>query len=394
MATFHELAASEKGHLRITALKAVQIKGPSQSLIKVETDAGIVGYGEAGGPGPMIRGNLRYFEPFLLGQDPLEIDKLFNVLVNLQHPSRPHIPTVSGVNIALWDIAGKVFRRPISQLFRGQWRTEIPLYVNTPGPRDWFDKGACREWAQQIKEHPYGWTTIKMDFGRLLGTALPKDVMRMGHRSVTFRVTDLKIIGKGYENCREALDPSIDMIVHCHNELDLPTALGLAHAVASIGPRWLEDALPVPYSDAWKALKAASPVPIITGEKLELTREFLPFLANQAVDVIHPDIVYAGGFTGLWQIAELADLFYVPVATHNVGSVLHSVITAHFGASTRNFVVSETALGTGYSRDDLIEQKLEVVNSKLRLPTGPGLGITVVEEAVRAHMIEGEPYWG
>ena len=393
MTTLCELTAPEQGRLRITALKAVQVKSCTQTLIKVETDAGIVGYGEAGGPGPMIRGNLRYLEPFLLGKDPLEIDRLYNAMINLQHPNRPHVPTISGVDIALWDIAGKVLGRPVSQLLRGQYRTEIPLYVNTPGPINWFDQGECKAWAQQIANHPYSWKAIKMSFRRLLGSALPLDLMQVGRRSVMLRPSALKVIGKGYENCRAALDPAIDMIVHCHNEFDLPSALGLVKAVAPIEPLWIEDLLPVPYSDTWKLLRAVSPVPILTGEKLELPREFLPFMVNGAVDMIQPDILFAGGFTGGWKIAELADLFYIAVTAHNIGTVVQNAATAHYAASTRNFVMSETRLGAGLTLDDMIEEELEVIDGKLRVPTGPGLGITVVEEAVRANMAEGEPYW-
>jgi len=388
-----ESLAAEQGRLRISALKAVQIKSCYQSLVKVETDAGIVGYGEAGGPGPMIRGNLRYFETYLLGKDPLEIDRLFNLMINLQHPNRPHIPTVSGIDIALWDIAGKVLNRPVSRLLRGQYRTEVPIYINTGGPADWFDKGACKAWAAEIEAHPFGLKAVKMDFKRLLGNPLPRDLMHVGHRTTMLRVSDIKLIGQAYENLRAALDPKIDMIVHCHNEFDLPSAIGLAKAVAPIQPLWIEDALPVLYNDTWKRFRDASPVPVLTGEKLELTREFEPFLINQAVDMLQPDILFAGGLTGSWQIADMADRHYVPVTAHNIGTVVQNAVTAHFAASARNFVMTETRLGSGHTLDDLIEEKLEVADGKLAVPTGPGLGITLVEEAVRANMAPREPYW-
>jgi L-alanine-DL-glutamate epimerase-like enolase superfamily enzyme len=388
-----QIAASEKGRLCITALKAVQITSCTQSLIKIETDGGITGYGEAGGPGPMIRGNLKYLERVLLGQDPLEIDKLFYAMTGLQHPNRPHVPTVSGVDIALWDIAGKVLGRPVSQLLRGQYRTEIPIYANSRGPEDWFDQGACREWARQIEEHPFKYQGIKMSWRGMFGKQLARERTRIGGREVMYRPSEIQIVGRGYENCRAALDPAIDMMVHCNNQFDLATAVGLVQALAPIHPLWIEDALPVPYSEAWKTLKAASPIPILTGEKLELPREFMPFLVHGAVDMMQPDIVFAGGFSGLWKIAELADQFYVPITTHNVGTPVQIAATAHFGASTRNFVMSETRLGMRNVLEDLIAETLTVEEGKLHLPTGPGLGITVLEEAVRANMADGEPYW-
>ncbi len=134
-------------------------------------------------------------------------------------------------------------------------------------------------------------------------------------------------------------------------------------------------------------------MPVLTGEKLELTREFEPFLVNQAVDMLQPDILFAGGLTGSWQIADMADRHYIPVTAHSIGTVVQNAVTAHFAASARNFVMAETRLGSGHTLDDRIEEKLEVVDSKLAVPTGPGLGITLVEEAVRANMAPREPYW-
>jgi L-alanine-DL-glutamate epimerase-like enolase superfamily enzyme len=134
MTTLDTLAQSEKNQVRITGLKAIQLKGHSQSLIKVDTDAGLYGVGEAGASGPMARAYLRHMEPVLLGQDPLEIEKLFSRMVSLTHPYMAHIPTISGVDIALWDLAGKILDRPVSALLAGRFREEIPLYINNPRP--------------------------------------------------------------------------------------------------------------------------------------------------------------------------------------------------------------------------------------------------------------------
>ena len=394
MKTLDAFSESEKNRVRITDVKAMQLKNQAgQSLVKVETDAGIYGIGEAGASGPMVRAHLHNLAPILIGSDPLEIDKLYTHMVNRMHTYRSNIPTVSGVDIALWDLAGKILNRPISALLSGRFREEIPLYINTGGPNDWFDRASCQEWAQQMKEHPNGWKTVKFGFERLMGRGLPEGRHSPGQLSQMLTATELEVIRRGYENCREALGFDIDIIIHCHNEWDLPTATGLARAVEPIKPLWLEDALPVWYSDSWKALKQASPVRILTGEKLELAREFLPFLMNNALDVIHPDIVFAGGITGCRKIADLAELFYTPVATHNVGSLVQNMATAHFGASTRNFVVSETRISQNPLIDEMAEEKVKVVDGKLAVPTKPGLGITLIPEVLRENLMDGEPYW-
>jgi L-alanine-DL-glutamate epimerase-like enolase superfamily enzyme len=394
MKTLDILSESEKNRVRITGVKAMQLKNQAgQSLVKVETDAGIYGIGEAGASGPMVRANLRNLEPILIGSDPLEIDKLYTRMVSQMHTYRSHIPTVSGVDIALWDLAGKTLNRPVSALLSGRFREEVALYINTPGPDDWFDHAACQDWAQQMKEHPCSWKTVKFGFERLMGRGLPKGRYSGGQLSQMLTATELDIIRRGYENCRDALGFDIDIIIHCHNEWDLPTAIGLAQAVKPIKPLWLEDAMPIWYSDSWKALKQASPVRILTGEKLELPREFLPFLTNNALDVIHPDIVFAGGLTGCRKIADLAELFYTPVATHNVGSLVQNMATAHFGASVRNFVVSETRISQNSLIDEMGEDEITVVDGKLAVPTKPGLGITLIPEVLQENLMDGEPYW-
>lgn len=111
------LSEPEKDRVRITAIKAMQMKNTGgQSLIKVETDAGICGIGEAGASGPIVRAQIRNMESLLIGKDPLDIQVLFDRMVNLMHPYRANIPTISGIDIALWDIAGKILNRPISKL--------------------------------------------------------------------------------------------------------------------------------------------------------------------------------------------------------------------------------------------------------------------------------------
>lgn len=392
MNSLNILAEKEKNRIRITAIKAMQLKNTAgQSLVKVETDAGIYGIGEAGVSGPVVRAQIRNMESLLIGKDPLDIGVLFDRMVNLMHPYRPSIPTISGIDIALWDIAGKVLNRPISKLLSGRFREEVPLYINTG--TNLLDKSACKEWAQKLKESPEGWHTIKLGFEGILHHKSPKKELYPGRPSQMLTATELRLIHKGFENCREALGNDIDFIVHCHNEWDLPSAIGLAHAVAESDPLWIEDPMPVTYSDSWKALKHASPVRIETGEKLELAREFLPFIVNEAVDVIQPDIVFAGGFTGCQKIADLASLYYIPLTTHNVGSLVHNMATIHFGASTRNFVMTETRISQLKLIHEMGEEEIHVQNGRIKVPDKPGLGITLREDVLKANLEAGEPYW-
>jgi galactonate dehydratase len=380
--------------IKITAVKAMQLKTASnQCLIKVETDAGIIGYGEAGASGATARSYIHHMRHLLIGADPLDIDKLFNAMCAMTHPYLAHIPTISGIDIALWDIAGKYFGRSVSQLLNGRVRDSIALYTNTPGPADWFDAESCAAWAGAIKAHRCGWQTIKIGFEGLRGSYLAVDRFASGLPAPMLYERELQTIGAGYERIRAALGDEIDFIVHCHNEWDVASAIRLSEVLAPSRPLWIEDPLPVPYSEGWSALKRNAAVRIKTGEKLELAAQFLPFMMHRAIDVIHPDIVFAGGITGMRRIAELAELFSIPVVMHNIGSAIHNVATAHFGATARNFVMTETRIGTDDYIEAMIEERLAVNGAQLTVPTGVGLGITLVPDVLKANLLDGESYW-
>jgi L-alanine-DL-glutamate epimerase-like enolase superfamily enzyme len=386
---------SERNRVKITALKAMEIQGAGQTLVKVETDAGIFGIGEAGAAGPVVRAHLRVMERLLLGEDPLAIERLFATMTSQMHTYRAHVPTVSGVDIALWDIAGKILGLPICDLLSGRFRDTVTIY-NTPlgMPTDFRDKAAFRDWAQKAKEDPEGYRTFKCCGVHM--SWLPNTERFQGNAAVmsnTLTQSDLDIVRRGNEVIREALGFGVDVIVHDHGQWDLPSAIGISQALESIKPIWMEDILPVWYSDQWVRLKAASRIPLATGEKLELVREFQPFIVNGALDALHPDLCFSGGITGCRQIAQLAELYYIPVALHNVGSMVQNIATAHFGASVRNFVMAETRI---YARPEIREMcadEVRIVGGQLAVPRKPGLGITLIPEVLRKHLVKGEPWW-
>ena len=390
---FQTLAQSEKNRVHITAIKVYQLKNHGiQSIIKVETDAGIDGIGEAGLPAQIVQGYLDFMKDSLIGQDALAIEKYYADMIRMRaqwHAHWTQNPTISGIDMALWDIAGKVFNRSVSDLLTGRFRDHIQLYVNTLGPRDWFDPICCRDWAQEMRESPCGFKVIKFGFEAMLGKQLAPNASHPGFLSDMLTQTELKLIRQGYENCREALGWDIDIIVHCHNEWDLPSALGIAEAVAPIKPLWIEDALPALYSDTWKALRQSSPVRIMTGEKLEHPAEFLQFMMNSAVHAIHPDLAFVGGLTGGRKIADLAELFYIPVITHNVGSYVQLVANAHYGATVRNFVMSENRIPQGDLYAEMSEEGITVKDGLMKVPTGPGLGITLRPEVLNRFIENG-----
>jgi L-alanine-DL-glutamate epimerase-like enolase superfamily enzyme len=154
---------------------------------------------------------------------------------------------------------------------------------------------------------PEGFTAFKNNIDPVLGVPLARF-------AATLTTQQLRNVARGYGNCREAVGDNIDIAVHWHNELDTPSAIAVAKAVEPMNPLFIEDALNPPFSEAWMALRRSTRVPLLTGEKLELVRGFKSFVDNQAVDIIHPDLSFAGGFTGTTKIADYSAIFCIPVA--------------------------------------------------------------------------------
>ena len=393
MTAVGEGAEGERGRVRITGIKAMELRNSTgQSLVRVETDAGLYGVGEAGVAGPACRANLQWLEKVLIGADPLNIDKLYHQMLGLQHYYQAHVPTVSGVDIALWDLAGKILNQPVSQLLTGRYRERVEIYFNG-SPSDWSDRPAVDDWVAEFRAHPHGYRTLKCSFPKP-DDALLSRPFEATAPSQSLKASDLKVIRDGFETMRDALGWDLDFIVHCHNEWDVPTAIGLSQALEEVRPIWVEDPLSVWFNDGYKALRAASRVPICTGEKIQGYRDCFPFIVDGGIDVLHPDLCWCGGISGGRKIAELADHYGLPVALHNCGTLVHNMANVHFGACVRNFSMSETRL---YERQYIAEMGgldgFDLIDGKMAVPNGPGLGIELVPEVLRAELKEGEPFW-
>ena len=388
-ARLRALAAPDLNRVKITAIRAMAIRDiAGNCLIRIDTDAGLTGYGEAGATGPMARARIETMKEYLIGKDPLRIEVHFQNLTSLMHTYMAHIPTISGIDIALWDLAGKITGAPVSTLLGGPFRDAIPMYSHGLN-LNMLDPASCRDWAQRIERMPEGFTAFKNNIDPLLGVPAARF-------APTLTTQQLRNVARGYANCREAVGDEIDIAVHCHNELDTPSAIAVAKAVEPMNPLFIEDALNPPFSEAWMALRRSTRVPLLTGEKLELTRGFKPFLDNQAVDIIHPDLAFAGGITGARKIADYAAQFRTPVVLHNVGSLVLTCANAHFGASIQNFYRSESQLGRPgrYIEGMAAGSPPEVRKGLLTVPTGPGLGLQISPDFLRANLAPGEEYWG
>jgi L-alanine-DL-glutamate epimerase-like enolase superfamily enzyme len=393
LSRYHLLAEPEKGKVKIRDLKVMILQGPrTYTLVKVESDAGVAGIGEAyGSPGVGVKEQVLALRPELIGQDPLEIEKIY-VGLGRRTDGSAHalMRAVSGIEMALWDLAGKILGVPASTLLGGRFRDRVRLYDHS-APKNMLDKASCREWAARVREDPSGFTAHKFGFPR---TDLATDPGRdPANRVLSSR--ELRNIRQGFENCREALGWDHDILVHCHWEYDLRTAIELARAVEPIRPLWLEDPMPVAYSESWRRLTAAAEVPICTGENWMRANEALPFVINHGCDILHPDLRNSGGFLENKKMAALADFFYLPMANHNTGSAVNTMATVQWAASIRDYIACETVIGRRDWMDDVVvHEGLLVKNGFIEVPNKPGLGIELDPDVVKAHLAPGETWWG
>ncbi len=403
LAAYRSYSAPFEGEVKITAIKALQLDFQFDGcLIKIETDAGIPGYGETGTNAAIARAHIEHMTAGrwpgsqnyaggpagLIGADPLAIERHFYRMTSLQHPLMGPIGTISGIDIALWDLAGKITSQPVYRLLGGPFRDGCPMYSHGDALKDMHNPAACRDWVRYVQEQPEGFTAFKFNIDQ----AFP--IERPFHPTLT--PAELRKLYRGFANVREAAGGSLDIGVACHGEFDTPSAIAISNTVEPLNVLFVEDALSVPYSDGWSAVKRATRVPILTGEKLAHLREFKPFLDAQAVDIIHPDVSFAGGITGCRKIADYAAITRTPVALHNVGTLVRTYASAHLSLAIQNFYRSESWLGRpGRLREQMTTGEPPAVkNGLLRVPDAPGLGLSIDEEFLRRQLAPGEPWWG
>ncbi|HUX86994.1 MAG TPA: mandelate racemase/muconate lactonizing enzyme family protein [Chloroflexota bacterium] len=390
-ANYEGLAAPVRDAVTITAIKAMQVTGLRATLIKIETDAGIAGYGPCQGSGPFVRdviasldrGRLPHLG--LIGKDPLAIQVHFHNMFYAYPQRGRQVRVLSGIDIALWDLAGKILGKPVAKLLGGTFREEIPLYSHCTGG-DYFSKEAWRDRAQELTQDPHGFRAFKVDIHHALGVPMQQYIPSIGPQ-------DARKIHQAYTLARDAFGPDIDIIVHCHNELDVPSAIRVAEAIEPIKPLFFEDPLAPAFSESWLALRRSTRLPLMTGENIELAENALPFLQAQAVDCLQPDLINAGGITGTKLIADLAGLYRIPVCLHNVSGLALNMASQQFSAAIFNCPMLECTRDADQAKEAASNAPL-ITNGRMKVSTRPGLGLDLDQDYLKANRADDEPWWG
>ena len=387
---FDGLAASARGQVKITAIKALQPR-QGTTLIRVETDTGVCGYGPCGELGPLARAAIAGLEgprlPHLglIGKDPLAIQVHHHNMFYAYPQRGRQMRVLSGIDIALWDLAGKLLGQPVHRLLGGPFRTEIPLYSHCAGG----DFQSRAEWlarAQQLKDDPHGFKAYKIDIHHALGAHMQEYIPSIGPR-------DALLVQRAYTLARETLGDAIDIIVHCHAELDLPSAVKVAEVVEPIKPLFFEDPIAPAYSESWMALRRTTRLPIMTGENIELAEGALPFILHQAVDCLQPDLINSGGITGVKTIADIAALYRIPVCLHNVSGYVLNMASQQLSAAIFNCPMLECTRNADHA-PEAAENPPVIRDGRMIVSTLPGLGVVLDQDYLKANRAEGEPWWG
>jgi L-alanine-DL-glutamate epimerase-like enolase superfamily enzyme len=398
---YHLLAEPEKRRYKIRDVQTMVLSGPrTYTLVKITADNGVYGIGEAyGSPAIGVKEQLLDLKPSIAGKDPLEIDTLYTHLgeggkslsgSRTDGSAHELMRAASGIEMALWDLSGKLLGQPVTTLLGGHFRDRVRVYDHA-APRNMLDKASCREWAAKVKADKSGFTAHKFGFPHT------KQASDKG-RDTGNRVLSTKEIinaAQGFENCREAVGWDHDIMVHCHWEFDLRTSIQIADAVAPMKPLWLEDPLQVEYSGSWQRLVASSRVPICTGENLERRQGFKDFIVNQGADILNPDLRNSGGFLETKRIADMADVFGLPMCNHNTGSQLNTWATCQWAGSIRDYMTCETVTGQGGWMDQLLALEGPYIEDGfVRVNDKPGLGVDLNPDVAKAHLAAGEQWWG
>lgn len=336
-------------------------------FVKVRTDEGLEGIGEAYSVGPDLatKAAVEDFEEWLVGEDPMRIEHLWAMMYNgTRFPPGPTIlSAISGIEHALWDIKGKALGVPVWQLLGGAVRDRVRVYQNPGGstPEEMAER------AVALIEK-YGYSALKLGPHPPGSEKMPWNAVVRGAAARMAAV-------------RDAVGPDIDIGLDPHAKIFEPVrALQMAHAVAEYNPYFFEEALRPENIDAMSTFKKQCPIPVATGECLYTKFEFRDLLVREAADIIQPDVCLMGGLMEMKKVAAIAEANYVVVAPHNPMGPVATAVNVHFAASTPNFVVLEYNPDDSGPRREIVKEPLQVRNGYIELPTKPGLGIELNEE--------------
>jgi L-alanine-DL-glutamate epimerase-like enolase superfamily enzyme len=380
--------------VEITDVECVRVSGNFPwNLIKVSTDAGGYGIGEAF-TGP-AREYVEFLRPGLVGENPFDFDRLVEHMTQLvsglggtQGYSQA---AVSGIETALLDVAGKLTGLPVYQLLGGKYRDEVQIYADchagealsdmaAADPTEIYSPESYADVAETVIDE--GFDALKFDLD-----VNPEDAdtatRRLSNDAIEHKVDIVAAV-------REAIGTNPTLGFDLHWNYDVPTATRLAQKLEPFDLAWLEDPVPPDSVDAHRAVTERTTTPILSGENVIRLEGFVPYLTEQAIDVIAPDLQKTGGLHEFRKIAALADAYNTPVAPHNISSPVGTIASVHACATVPNAFALEWHAREVDWWDDLHTGSPLIEDGHIEVPEAPGLGIDLDPDVLAEHLASGE----
>ena len=339
-------------------------------LVKITTDDGIHGWGEGYGPAHIIKSSVEFFSSLLVGKDPLQHENLWQALYlrSMDHARRGiMLSALSAIDIALWDLKGKLLNQPVSVLLGGRKRNQVKAYATGM----YFSAGknlAERLAEEALSYKEQGFTAMKMK----VGLGVDEDVRNV--RAV-----------------RNALGPDTELMIDANHAFSLREALQLIQKLQQFNIAWFEEPLSPDDYDGYHELKLRSGIPIAAGECEYLRSGFLQLFQKRCVDIVQPDVCGAGGITETKKICSFAQTFGVEYAPHCWGTGIALCAALHLlsnwdmvpGRLLMPEPVLEYDRTENRLREELGTPPVSVMDGIIKVPETPGLGIDIDENILK-----------
>lgn len=364
--------------------RVIPIRAGRFLFVRVETEDGLHGIGEAGAHGALdaAEAAIGAFAEHLVGQDAGPIERHRNVLQRFGHFRGAAIgAALSAIDIALWDLPGKRQNRPVAALLGGPLRTRVRVYghVKAPGA-DAMVAGALR---------------LKADGFPAIGHLNP--FLDEG-REAPFFEPHARLMARGVallERLRDEVGDGVDLCVELHRRLSPAEAMTFIRAIEPVRPLFVEDPIPPDGAAAMARLARQVPVPIATGERFHNLHEFGTLLRGDAAEYLRPSLCLVGGITAGRKIAAMAKAANVRIVPHNPLSPVGLAAAIHLAAAIPNFAIQEypnsgsvgweTDRGTRLRGEDLVTAAPTARDGFVDVPTAPGLGTDLIDDVARLH---------
>ncbi len=381
--------------LRIAWLERVPMSSP---VIRIDTNQGIYGLGEVrDGATKLYALELK---SRIMGENPCNIEKVFRKIKQFGGQARQG-GGVSGIEVALWDLAGKAYNVPVYQMLGGSFRDRLRVYCDTPQVQD------PKAFAARLKaRRDAGYTWLKMDIGMSLVAREPNTVTMPSNTSLAygtpvqhmFTATELpdkgiEMMGNYAAQVREIVGYDVPISADHFGHIGVNSCIRLGKHLTRYNLSWLEDMIPWENTELLKQISSAIDIPLATGEDIYLKEPFEKLCREHAVDIIQPDLETSGGILETKKIGDMAQEYGVPMALHCAASPVGFYASVHCALATENFLVMENHAVDSTFWDNLVDgpEKPIVQKGFVPAPTTPGLGITLNEEVAKQHLAE--PGW-